>query len=210
MEIPAEVERLVRERRYDLAVERLCHLTGVDLAGGRRAVQKIKNVKSAGSATVGHPDADSPPPYKLIAVAVILIGGILTVVNGYEILMSLRAVDWPSTEGVIVHSETRRVSRRSNTASRTKLIIRYEYAVDGRRYTGDRVAYARAFDYAAARRAEVKYRVDRRVPVYYHPRRPSAAVLERGSPGFHPSLAVGFFLLLLGFWVAYKAKRGTT
>ncbi len=94
---------------------------------------------------------------------------------------------WPSTRGIIV-SSTR--TRDPNYDSATSPVIYgaeicYEYSIEGQPFTGSRVTFG---DYSAswpahARGILIRYPVGREVLVYYDPKIPSFAVLERELGG---------------------------
>ncbi len=86
------------------------------------------------------------------------------------------SLEWPATEG---HVESCSVERDSDHNSR--LNIRYNYAVDGRSYTGRRLAFFTwGGDHAGYLR---QYPVGTAVRVYYQPDRPDNAVIIQGGSG---------------------------
>jgi hypothetical protein len=95
------------------------------------------------------------------------------------------ALAWPSTEGRIVESrvESKMLpGDRPNTRFAPR--ITYEYSVHGRAYRSERVAFDEIFwslAPQAARTTVARYPSDTQVTVYYNPRRPEEAVLERGE-----------------------------
>lgn len=208
MEIPAEVERLVQERRTAMAVKRLCELTGASISEGRRVVKSLESRASRGrpGRRTRHLRVTSTPRYGWLAVLGILIGGLMTGRSAYEVYMSFRTAGWQRTEGVILQSETRRA--RSSEGHTTELILRFEYDVGAKQYTGNRVGYARVYSGRSATRAASTYRVGRRVDIYYDPDDPAAAVLEPGgSFAIYPVFALGIFFLILGLWAIRKMKE---
>jgi hypothetical protein len=95
------------------------------------------------------------------------------------------ALSWPATTGRVVES---RVEPKSLPGDRPTIRfaprIAYEYAVHDRAYRSERIAFAEAFWSLAPQGAAAKvarYPVGAEVTVYYDPRRPAEAVLERGK-----------------------------
>lgn len=108
----------------------------------------------------------------------------------YRMITSRR---WPTVEGRIIHSLVE-MHRERPSQGREEVTyvprIKYEYEVQGRRYTADgvgfglmttRVGFGGMFSNAEGRVRKLvdRYPVGRRVPVCYNPRRPSVAALER-------------------------------
>ncbi len=108
---------------------------------------------------------------------------------------------WPATQGKIVLSTVMTSTTRHRTDSgmwveRTSYFpkVRYEYSVLGKAYTGERIAFGAAKGHSAPADAEkvlARYPVGATVTVYYNPRDPAEAVLEREMRG-------GAFLLFVG------------
>lgn len=137
--------------------------------------------------------------------------GIGLVVWGAWLLKDVRRnATWPATPGRIVSSEV----ASSSATGRTRVYaqIRYLYEVGGVEYEGDQIGDTRSlatlagefFDLGAARkRADAhvrRYPEGTLVDVYYDPRDPRRAVLERGGlavPGL--TLAAGLLLLVLAW-----------
>jgi hypothetical protein len=90
---------------------------------------------------------------------------------------------WPATAGRIVES---RVEQKHLPGDRPNVRfaprITYEYTVDGRSYRSERLAFREVFWSLAPQAATVKvarYPAGAEVTVYYDPRHPDEAVLER-------------------------------
>jgi hypothetical protein len=93
------------------------------------------------------------------------------------------ALAWPATAGRIIES---RVEEKHLPGDRPNLRfaprIAYEYAVDGRSYRSERIDFREVFWSLAPQSAAakvVRYPAGAAVTVYYDPRRPQEAVLER-------------------------------
>ena len=92
--------------------------------------------------------------------------------------LTLAAQAWPVASGSITAADIFR-SGRGRYATFSPL-VRYDYEVGGRRYSGDRlrVGYARVGSMVAARRMLEPYPVGASVPVRYDPADPASSLLD--------------------------------
>lgn len=113
---------------------------------------------------------------------------------------------WPQAPGEILSSEVeRQVSEdmdfRGIPSFHPK--ISYTYTVNGRNYTSDQVSildHGTGDPKGHARKLVQKYRVNKKVKVYYNPQDSSDAILEPGiSPGCYLMMISGLFFILVGF-----------
>jgi Protein of unknown function (DUF3592) len=93
---------------------------------------------------------------------------------------------WPWVEGTITKAETKRSVDDPHgeiTHAGWLLVIRYDYQVNGQRYTGDRVKALpeQFFSEESAQNALKAYGVGQRVKVYHDPAKPQSAVLQPGA-----------------------------
>ena len=118
--------------------------------------------------------------------------------------LSLASRRWPSARGRVTRSAV--VPGRRDQASYD---VRYGYEAYGRRYDGSRVRFGGAIssNRAVARETVNRYPHGSAVTVYYHPRKPNIATLERRASGFlWLWLSIGLFLAsaiagaLVGWW----------
>jgi len=91
---------------------------------------------------------------------------------------------WARTKGEIVASEV--VAEGSHTDdddTDCTAVVRYRYAVDGKTYDSDRIAFGERGHTMRMLASQVvaKYPVGAQVDVFYNPKRPSSAVLEAKS-----------------------------
>lgn len=148
----------------------------------------------------------------LIAGAILIVAGLL--VGGFmtKVFFDARANrSWPSTTGQVVESrlEIDRPNRRRTSGQRSgrrrsyDAVVRYSYTVGGRSYTSDRFSAATDF-FSSSNQNRTRdflnrYPVGANVTVFYNPRQPGSAVLERG--GFRAlqwGLLLGLAPLLAG------------
>lgn len=138
----------------------------------------------------------------LVLVA-IGVGALIWGYGSYK--KSQEAKSWPTTEGKVISSEVdSRFSRsKGGTRSRHKTNysakVLFEYDVDGKTYTSDKVSLA---EYSSSVRSEAqqvvdKYPVNESVIVYYDPTNPEIAILEPGKLGgiVIPFIIGGMFVL---------------
>lgn len=111
-----------------------------------------------------------------------MLGG--TIFFAYEVWESQSSAAWPSTSGVIVSSFTEKTCGGARTTHSREAKIRYEYRVDGRAYTGNRVSNMRI--YCDRNRGDADawlqnhFPRGKQVDVYYNPSDPDAAFLHPG------------------------------
>ena len=162
----------------------------------------------------------------LLIVGGLMIGLLVlaTAVKFYEVH---KATNWRSVPGKVLASKS--VARRVRTAEsharaeqggdltlRTFAEVRYEYRVDGKRYTSDRVSIGENLgDYQVAETL-ARYPVGARVAVFYDPADPGKAVLQKDAPpgvfrtlGIFIAILVALFAMDLNstHWRAGHAPR---
>src|SRR5687768_16340582 len=93
---------------------------------------------------------------------------------------------WPATTGTIEQAgvESQRVRDGGRRRSRADAVIHYSYTVDGKDYEGERIwpGFASMLSMDGIARAfydESRWQPGMQVPVYYNPKDPSRAVLDR-------------------------------
>jgi hypothetical protein len=88
--------------------------------------------------------------------------------------------DWPSTQGVITSSTLE--SRPSEDGYTEFPAVRYSYQVGEQAHKGNRIAPGIDVGGRGARKAIQRYAMGAPVTVYYNPRNPADAVLEKKAP----------------------------
>lgn len=156
-------------------------------------------------------------PWYVYAMALAPFGLIL-VAAAYKYLQVRAASSWPSTPGrvVVSNSEVRDVKVIDNTRADLKRIeqrnfadIVYEYTVSGQKLRNNRVNIGENRGNFEVAETIARYPVGTEVTVFYNPRQPRDAVLERELPkGIGGCLAIaGIIVLVLVFGGAIGAKR---
>lgn len=98
------------------------------------------------------------------------------------------AAAWPSVPGTILVSRLTSgevSSGDDSSTTRYDVKLEYEYAVDGQTHRGKRLAFGSvgSTDRAAVERHLTRYPEGAKVEVFYDPRDPKAAVLEKRASG---------------------------
>jgi hypothetical protein len=118
---------------------------------------------------------------------------------------------WEQTDGVILEAELQqRLLTHSEQGSRVRyhVALSYAYEVNGRHFTGRRIAYGAPANYSGSKAAQYtkRYPPGQKVTVFYNPKAPDIAVLERN---LEPHLMVYAFsgLLWLGIPILIALAR---
>jgi hypothetical protein len=116
----------------------------------------------------------------LPATEVIGIG--LLFYGGHMLHKSWESSSWPSTEGVIRTSDAKSGTKGKNKDTSYTLEVTYDYAVRERSFTGSKIGmYPMTWNSESCLEPQqAKYRVGRKVSVFYSPADPANAVLEPG------------------------------
>lgn len=143
-----------------------------------------------------------------MAIALIIIGLILTPIMYFGIRKGRRTQSWPTTGGSVIssHVEEKRDYDDEGNLNRTYYpIIEYEYTVGGDRFQGDSYqALKTSMSRRKARQVVSGYNPGEEVTVFYNPEKPSDAVLVPGfSNILYVLLAMGIILILAGIVVAF-------
>lgn len=147
------------------------------------------------------PGQDNPLVGALIAIGL----GLILAVPGYFIRASVsQAQSWPKVEGTITSSGVtttdrdtgrRSSSRRSGEEIMYRAAVRYDYVVDGKTYSGDRINFGQSStNVRAIAQAEAdSYKVGSKVTVRYDPGDPATSSLRVDGGSW-----IAAILLLLG------------
>ena len=133
--------------------------------------------------------------------------------GGYEIMAGYASKKWPSAEGKITSSYVQKQVRSIKDSSKKPTYypkVRYQYEVGGKIYISDRISFSGGE--GGEKKSESQAVADRypsgqKVIVYYDPKYPEKAVLERGLiwKTFMPFIA-GLAFLAVAI-VCLKASR---
>jgi hypothetical protein len=141
----------------------------------------------------------------------VLMLGVIVVAAVAKFIEVNNAKSWRSVPGVVVesHVEARKskasggnVVRLDGEGTETKNFanVVYEYELFGKKLRSNRVSIGEDAGNFEIEETLARYPVGTRVTVYYNPRRPREAVLERDAPkGLFGCLAWGVVILLVGY-----------
>lgn len=198
----AEVVWLARNEGKIAAIKRYRAETGAGLAAARAAVDLIPD------------DAEALQPVRqqnkrsvksALMLVGLLLGGCGTIFTAKNIVLALNTVQWSSTEGFV--NDVRLLHGYRSK----KMVVSYEYEVDGQRYESDRVGFTQIYGNYYNRKLANQYAPGMRLEVYYDPDNPAKAVLERRVlKGYWLAFGVCLALLLFGlttYRAALRAER---
>jgi len=123
--------------------------------------------------------------------------------------MARRSAAWPSTQGVALSSEFKRAvfvidsdfAKRHRRSKYYKLKVTYEYEMDGKTYTSDRVSYMSNYihrDWSSG--YGDKYKKGMQIDVFCDPNNAQEAVLIKGTHDYNknPHVFTGLLICALG------------
>jgi hypothetical protein len=138
----------------------------------------------------------------VFALALVLGGGLVVGLAQLEQWEARRSRHWPAVMGWVICSQARQVP--THTGYVYSAEIAYAYTVGATRYVGRRVRFAQPGYGPGAQRdwsalTVQRYPVGQPMAVYYDPRRPERAVLERPArPPLPAPLLLGAAMLAVG------------
>ncbi len=136
---------------------------------------------------------------RVLPLAFVVVGALMSYYNGRAVLQGRASAGWPSAEGRVIMSSVNSRSSRTKSIRKYTARVVYSYAVDGRKFNGDRVTFCDGADcdHDSAYGVTNRYPVGRRVTVRYKPGNPKECVLEPGAR-WDSWLLLVFGLLFLG------------
>jgi hypothetical protein len=121
-------------------------------------------------------------------------------------LKSRAAQSWPTTTADILETGTEEDRVRSSTGKANIAFvptIRYSYTVNGKKYEGDRITFAKAgFEFITASNIRDQFKEGTQTEVSYNPKDPSESVLRPVSKVGMFSPIPGIFMLIVGIVLA--------
>jgi hypothetical protein len=138
---------------------------------------------------------------------IILVVALLALCKGGMQLFNVyQTYQWSSTEGVITSS-----SLGGSTGGKPLYWpqIKYRFYISGREYASNRYSIAETFSYAKQRPYEIveKHQVGSKTQVFYNPKAPSEAVIERFPWESPIPLFVGIVLFIFGLYIWPRLTR---
>lgn len=138
---------------------------------------------------------------------VLIIVGAIAIIYGLYCLFRLIAVhNWPSVEGAVITSA--RALSTTDAGKMEDAEIRYEYSVDGKRYTSSVINAGGDLSNRPSKREKTEvdrllgtYPVGRQITVFYNPKIPRMACLERNrADALFICLVFGPLAVIVGYF----------
>ena len=156
----------------------------------------------------------------LLGFGAMLIGGACLVWSFATISKVTASADWPTTDGIVSHSQVERQTSRIRGGGYNvyyDVDIRYRYRVDGEQYESGTfgIGTSHSFGDSSAAQAEVDaYPVGRSITVYYSPEAPEQSALVPQEPPAGLDLLVvlsGLFVVggAILLWTGLRAARAS-
>lgn len=129
--------------------------------------------------------AKSDKGLAILTLAMFAGGIFLLAWGGYEMKRAYESRTWPDTQGTVTSSYIGKRSHRDSNNS-TSIVytpkIRYQYQVEGKHYTCNRIGFGgeSGGKRSKAKKVVDKYPSGKKVTVYYNPQDPKIAVLKAG------------------------------
>jgi len=140
-----------------------------------------------------------------------MILGLVLIYNSTKLLYeSMASLSWPTCEGIVTHSEIEPLGRGVKSGRSFMGAIRYDYTIEGEKYTGDRyrIGYLGVPDRGWARKIVDAHPVGTVVKVYYSPSSPAASVLVPGANwNVYVTLVVGIAMFLVCAYFVFACLR---
>lgn len=148
-------------------------------------------------------------PGAVTVIGVVFLGfGVLLFVDGLgPFLAGGASLEWPTIEGEVISSEI--VTNGGRRTVKYRAAIQYEYSVNGRKYSSDKVTIMPTKGTRdKAQRQVNKYPVGKTISVHYDPNEPEFAVLEPGRTGYiYLPFILGAVFATIGLCVLFAGIR---
>lgn len=159
-------------------------------------------------------DNDAVVVGDILSAAFMLAGTVASVCGVRNFLRARESNNWPSVYGTIRSSKiVRRLSPGDPPGYSKQLEVAYEYVVHGRRYISSRAGFGMpfaAFDRFHNRRLRKQHRPGKLVTVYYDPKAPEFAVLQKGNDGMSvlaPIIGLMFAVVGIALFCILRASH---
>ena len=208
-DVPKDIQDLIYEGRESEVVKLLVKQKGLGkLEAAMQTSQIVHRMKKElqGASSLSLPKSKPTFTAKqeqiigwLIVSLALFIGLALTIIGIFGLGTGMASNSWPSTEGNITQSRTerKRSGTGQNKTTSTKLIINYTFSIEGKTYTGDRVASSPAM--FGKKFIARRYPKGKTVKVYYDEKDPANCLLEPGIQGKNFILpGIGLVILAVG------------
>ena len=132
-----------------------------------------------------------------VGVLTLLVGGVLLFLTGQDWLMGFTSLNWITTQGQIITSQSVPCQRKYDFGNSLRAKIIYEYRVNSVSYSSSNLTFTTDslffFDCGNPDKVLNLYPVGMTVVVYYDPKKPENSVLRPGGTSF---AGIGFSLII--------------
>jgi hypothetical protein len=131
----------------------------------------------------------------------VIAGIIILAIGGFRAREAIISLQWPDISAVIISAELESIRVSPGHSTRHKAIVLYEYIVDGKSYTGDKVSFTDSprKDPNHGQLIVKKYPKGKSVKAFYNPKDHAEAVLERSGEWYLlPEFYLGTILIIVG------------
>ena len=140
----------------------------------------------------------------LIPAIFVVIGLVLLFIYFRNLAQVRASQNWSTTQGTVIQSWVRRsksTDSDGSTSSSYHPEIHYLYQILGKEYQGNKIAFGPRVggNRSRAEKMVEKYPTGATVTIYYHPNKPTNAVLERSISKI--LLVMGIIFALAGFFI---------
>jgi len=144
----------------------------------------------------------------IVGILLLVPGGVAFTLSVNQVWLGITSKNWPAAEGMVTRSlidlSAARAGASGPITHTYKANIRYQYEVNGKLYSGDKIFVT---DYiskelAFEKKQEIEYPVGSSVIVYYDPDNPELSVLEPGTgwPSF-AGVVLGAIIVITGVFL---------
>ena len=200
---PKSIAAIQQRRSF---IQKMSSLADMMLSAGPRMVMFAVAVAFV-LAPLDKPDFPIPPNYSFV-----LLGFYMAVASGFSTVLGIRSLSWSTVRGRIVQKgvtedDSLYMGAGKGAAGWTPR-IRYRYAIDGREYEGDQIAFNQpnfSTQESAAKYVE-RFASGTECEVYHNPSDPAFSTLQRGAtPVTLFCLVLGVALMAAGFLLGTMA-----
>lgn len=143
----------------------------------------------------------------IVALGMGIMGTLAIVFGAFLVLSGMETQSWPTTDGVVLHTEI--VVNHGGKSTTYAPLVLYQYSVDGAIYSCDNmIGTTTSSSYEWATGCLASYPEGSQVTVHYNPNNPSDAVLSAGASIMDAvPIFIGTVFLLAAILLFWKFGR---
>jgi len=132
-----------------------------------------------------------------------------TVIIGSDMIADIGTRNWEPADGIVENSYVS-TSTGGEGGTTYCLHVDYQYTVDGRTYSGDRISYSADNSCNSwSANSDEDYPEGKEITVYYDPSNPSESVILPGLSGVDFFICCFFIFPLVGLLLLFASLKGT-